>query len=75
MVWRERVKKCFAMCLTVFVISILPAHGYGQGSVLKLGTVLDPAHPTSQALRYFQQEIGKMLDSRINIQGGKCSKV
>jgi tripartite ATP-independent transporter DctP family solute receptor len=62
------MKKCFAVCLTAFAISILPAHGHAQGSFLKLGTVLDPTHPTSQALGYFQQEIGNISDSRINIQ-------
>jgi TRAP-type C4-dicarboxylate transport system substrate-binding protein len=68
MVWKECMKKYFVVYLTAFAISLLPAYGHAQGSFLKLGTVLDPTHPTSQALRYFQQEIGNMSDSRINIQ-------
>jgi TRAP-type C4-dicarboxylate transport system substrate-binding protein len=54
--------------ILLFVVSGVATQGEVGSPFVKLGTVLTPEHPTCQSLLFFQQEIGNLSDSQMNIQ-------
>ena len=54
--------------LIMLFLWVLPLQARAESSFLKLGSLQPPDHPTSQALLYFQQELGNIFHDRTDIQ-------
>ena len=52
----------------VIALCVFPVWGDAESVLVKFGTVLDAAHPSSQALNYFRQAMVAAYDKNVNIR-------